>query len=546
MAVSCHHAARTVVFGAVTVHAHTDRRPPQQPPAADAGLTIVGLGPGPVDYLTVEAREILWSTPTLWLRTAHHPVVAALPAHVRWYACDDLFLLTGQRKTGLARLVRHLLTQARQPGGVVYAVPGHPLIGDAAGRQVIAATQRAGIPTRVVAGLSFVEPVCTALGLDPLANGLQIVDAAQLLAWQPHPPRPRAPDDRRLWRWLLQRARPPFDPTRPLLIAQARGLLRRLRPLLLERYPKSHEAALIDLPERPGPVPARELALDALGRATIDAYALYVPPIEPLDAVADLTGLRTVVARLRAPGGCPWDREQTHETLKQYLVEETYEVLEAIENGNPRTLADELGDVLLQVVLHTQLAAEAGHFTLEDVLRAITTKLVRRHPHVFGDVSVADAAEVVRNWEQIKQREKASARRRLAETVPRHLPALAYAQAIQRKVARYGFDWPTVDGVLDKVAEEVAELRRETNDVARRREAGDLLFAIVNALRWLKIDAEEALRQANRRFGRRFQRMEELAERRGLALDQLDLDALDALWNEAKLAERHAAGDDAR
>lgn len=518
-------------------------------PPCDARLTIVGLGPGPVEQLTTEARDVLWQASTLWLRTAHHPVVAALPSHVRWHACDDL-LVPGRRRVPAARalavLARRLLDQARTAGEVIYAVPGHPLIGEPSSRAVITAARGAGLAVRLVAGLSFLEPLCTAVGLDPLSDGLQVVDASQVVAWQPRAPRASERDDRRLWHWLLLRARPPFDPTRPLVIAGVRGLLRRLRPLLLERYPSRHPVELVDFPTRPGPVLCHTTRLADLGRSATsnDPYALYLPPLEPLDARADFTGLRTVVARLRAPGGCPWDREQTHETLKQYLIEETYEVLDAIERGDPQVFADELGDVLLQVVLHAQLAAEAGRFTLEDILRTITTKLVRRHPHVFGDVSVADAAEVVRNWEQIKQHETANARRRLAETVPRHLPALAYAQAIQRKVARYGFDWPALDGVLDKVAEELAELRRETDDAARRREAGDLLFAIVNALRWLKIDAEEALRQANRRFCRRFERMQELAAQRGQALEQLGLDGLDALWGEAKLAEQ-PVGDEA-
>ncbi|MBI4504278.1 MAG: nucleoside triphosphate pyrophosphohydrolase, partial [Chloroflexi bacterium] len=306
------------------------------------------------------------------------------------------------------------------------------------------------------------------------------------------------------------------------------------------RYPATHRVALVCAPGDLDGAPVIEMPLAELARAPrgVGVATLYVPSLAPLDAVSELTVLRAVVARLRAPGGCPWDREQTHESLKQYLVEETYEVLEALESGDPRQLAEELGDVLLQVVLHAQLAAEDDEFDMESVLRAITAKLIRRHPHVFGSASVTDADEVVRRWEQLKQGEEESAERSLLDSVPRHLPALAYAQAIQRKVARYGFDWPALDGVLDKVAEEVAELRQAADDDARRREAGDLLFAVVNALRWLKVDAEEALRQANRRFGRRFRHMEELAAQRELDLARLSLADLDALWDEAKEAER--------
>lgn len=514
--------------------------PPARPARGAGSLTIVGLGPGPAAYLTSEAREVLAQASAVWLRTTRHPAVAALPPHLAGHSFDDL-LAKPPSSTVYRRIARRLIDQARQSGGVVYAVPGDPLVGDASVRHVLAAARAAGVAVRIVAGLSFVEPVCATLGLDPLADGLQLLDAAALVAaYKPVPRRPDR-DDRRRWAWLLQRAQPPFVPTRPLLVAHVAGgaLARRLRPLLLERYPAEHRIILVGTPSAPGAAPARELPLRQLGRATIDDFGttLYVPPLAALDAASELTGLRAVVARLRAPGGCPWDREQTHESLKQYLVEETYEVLEALESHEPHKLAEELGDVLLQVVLHAQLAAEEGAFALEDVLRAITTKLIRRHPHVFGSVSVADATEVVRRWEQLKQREAATAERSLLDSVPRHLPALAYAQAIQRKVARYGFDWPTMDGVLEKVAEEAAELRHAPDEDARRREAGDLLFAIVNALRWLKIDAEEALRQANRRFGRRFHRMEELAAQRGLELSRLGLADLDALWEEAKAAE---------
>jgi tetrapyrrole methylase family protein/MazG family protein len=246
--------------------------------------------------------------------------------------------------------------------------------------------------------------------------------------------------------------------------------------------------------------------------------------------------LMDIVKRLRAPGGCPWDREQTHQSLKRNLVEEAYEVLEAIDEGEPQMLAEELGDLLVQVAFHADIAREAGEFQLADVLTSVNRKLVRRHPHVFGDVNVADAREVERNWERIKEeeRQQKGQRKSPVDGIPRDMPALTYAQLMQDRVARVGFEWDNISGVLDKIVEEVAEFRRASTDEEKVHELGDLFFAMVNLSRWLSIQAEDALRQANRRFQQRYVKMEELAQHRGLDFAQLPLDEKEALWQEAK------------
>ena len=240
-----------------------------------------------------------------------------------------------------------------------------------------------------------------------------------------------------------------------------------------------------------------------------------------------------IMARLRAPGGCPWDREQTFESIKPYLLEETYEVMDAIDARDWRGLAEELGDLMLQAVFFAQMAAEENKFSIEDSLDAIAEKLVRRHPHVFGSRLVRDAEEVLRNWEQIKRGE-ARAPSSILGGVPRHLPALAYAQVVGRKVARVGFDWPDVQGVLDKLSEEAHELSEAADSEHKRHELGDLLLAIVNLARWLAVDAEDALREANARFVARFQRVEALAAERRQELNKLTPAELDALWEQAK------------
>ncbi|MFC1908221.1 nucleoside triphosphate pyrophosphohydrolase [Chloroflexota bacterium] len=240
-----------------------------------------------------------------------------------------------------------------------------------------------------------------------------------------------------------------------------------------------------------------------------------------------------IIARLRALDGCPWDREQTHASLRGNLLGECYEVLEALDEGNSNKLCDELGDLLMQVVFHTQIAIEAGEFELGDVVSGINAKLIRRHPHVFGSIKVKDADEVLVNWEELKKEERETDTS-LLDSVPKQIPALGYSQEIQRRVARVGFDWEDIDGVIDKLAEEINELRQADTEEEREQEFGDLLFTLANIARRLGIDLESALRGANKRFYRRFSYMEEICRRRGLNLNKLSFEEQNALWEEAK------------
>ena len=240
-----------------------------------------------------------------------------------------------------------------------------------------------------------------------------------------------------------------------------------------------------------------------------------------------------IVARLRAPDGCPWDKEQTHASLREDLLEECYEVLEALDEGNSDKLCGELGDLLMQVVFHAQIAAEAGEFELGDVLNSINTKLIHRHPHVFGSKKVRDTEEVVLNWEKLKQEER-GANTSILASAPKQMPALGYSQEIQRRVARVGFDWEEIDGVIEKLTEEVGELKRADSQQRKVQEFGDLLFTLANIARRLGIDLEAALREANQRFYQRFTDMEEVCRQRGLNFGELSFDEQNALWEEAK------------
>jgi len=323
--------------------------------------------------------------------------------------------------------------------------------------------------------------------------------------------------------------------------------------LLQRLYPA--DATVARLGNNPGATTVGSLAEADL------AGPLYLPPIAPETAVAGPWGMPFISNRLRQPDGCPWDREQTHASLRKHLLEETYEVYDALEHGATPALAEELGDLLLQVILHAQLAAEEGVFDLADVQASIGRKIVRRHPHVFGDAVARTAADVNRQWERIKADERALAAAVAAEDgaavegasvatpapksaldgISPSMPALAASQEMQERAAAIGYDWPDVEGVLDKVAEELAELTEATTDRDRAEEFGDLLLVVVNVGRKLGIESEAALRAANDKFRRRFGRVERLAAERDVALRDLDFEALDRLWAEAKELERASA-----
>jgi tetrapyrrole methylase family protein/MazG family protein len=406
-----------------------------------------------------------------------------------------------------------VLRLGRRLEGVVYAVPGHPLVGEATVTRLLSQAEGAGLTVRVVEGLSFVEPTLTALRIDALA-GLQVCDAVEVASLY----------------------HPPLNPDLPALLAQlySRVLAADVKLTLMNEYPDDHEVVLVHAAGTFDQQIMR-LPLYELDRQDVEHLTtLYVPP---LPGVTGFEGLQDTMAHLRAPDGCPWDREQTHESLRGTLLEEAYEVAAAIDAGDVRALQEELGDLLLQVLIHTQIATEEGEFKMPAVINGIDGKLKHRHPHVWGGREVSGTGEVLRRWEQLKREEKGEQRSAL-EGVPVALPALQQADTYSRRAARVGFDWSEPDGVADKVREEIAEIERAETPEEREAEVGDLLFAVVNWARWLGVDPEVALRQANARFARRFRTMERMTRERGLDMTTLDIDALETLWQEAKRRER--------
>jgi tetrapyrrole methylase family protein/MazG family protein len=252
--------------------------------------------------------------------------------------------------------------------------------------------------------------------------------------------------------------------------------------------------------------------------------------------VSSIDRLKQIVQRLRSPDGCPWDREQTHQSLKPHVIEECYELIDAIDDQDDQEMQEELGDLLLQVVLHAQMASEEGRFDFDSVAEVISEKLIRRHPHVFGDAKLGTSDAVLKQWDAIKRREKTD-RESALDGVPRGLPGLAKAQKMQSKAARVGFDWPDAGGPLEKVKEEITELEQAESGEKLAEEIGDLLFSVVNFARKSKLDAEELLQAANRKFSDRFRKMEALAASRGLKFSSLTLSEMDQLWNEVKQSD---------
>ena len=439
-------------------------------------LIVVGLGPGDAALLTVEARDIIAAAPEVWLRTARHPTVAGLPAGPRYESFDPIYEREPSFEAVYDAIVAQVLELAARPEGAVYAVPGHPLFGEATVRSLLLRAPDAGISMRVVAGVSFVDTIATSLGIDPLTDGLLILDALSL-------------GDRR--RMLV--------PERPTVVGQVydRRAASQAKLALLAAYPPDHPVRIVRA-SGTGQSAIVETTLAQLDHE--DAFdhlvTLYLPPLGVMDDVRTFEGLRAVIAQLRSPdGGCPWDLEQTHETLKRFLLEEAYEALDALDAGEPHKIAEELGDLLMQVVLQAQVAEDTGDFVIEDVLASITAKLIRRHPHVFADVQVESAGDVIRNWDALKKDERGDAP--LLDAVPRALPALAQAQSVQSRAEKAGVG-PTI--VPPDAATSMLRDLTSATDAVTAAQLGDVLFSIVALARHHDLDAEESLRLAIRRF----------------------------------------------
>ena len=479
------------------------------------GITLLGLGPGDPAQLTRQAWEWLNRIPEVYLRTAQHPVIAGFPPSLAVHTFDALYEKADTFEQVYAAIVEQVLELGRRPSGVTYAVPGHPFVAESTGPEIVQRARAEGLPIQVIEGLSFLEPVFSALGIDPFPR-LALVDAFELGALH----------------------HPNFPPDSPVLITQIFDAFSAsaVKLALTAVYPDEQAVKLVHAAGTADQV-VEECKLYEIDRSPHIGLltALYVPP---LSADTSLESFQEVVARLRAPDGCPWDMEQTHNTLRKYLLEETYEALEALDAEDPDALREELGDLMLQIVLHAQIGVEEGEFTMADVLQGINQKIVRRHPHVFGETKIDGVDGVLQNWQKLKELERfdngVGETKGMLDGVPKILPALSQSQEIQDRAARVGFDWPDIQPVYENLFEEIEEVRQAEGDDQRACELGDLLFAVVNLVRWYKVDAESALRAANTKFRRRFSYIEKRARETGRELTGMTLTEMDQWWDEAK------------
>ena len=478
------------------------------------GIIIVGLGPGDGRLLTREAWDLLCGAEEVWARTKRHPAVDDLPDDVTIHSFDALYDAADSFDDVYTEIVTRLLAMGAG-AEVIYAVPGHPFVGEATVLRLMAKAREQQVDVRIVEGLSFFEPMLTAIGIDGM-DGVQIFDALEV-AVQDYPQ---------------------ISPDRPAILGQVynRLMASELKLTLMSMYPDEHEVMLVHGAgtevEQIQRIKLYEIDHD---EETSHLTSLYLPPVAMR---SDLGALAEAVATLRGPDGCPWDQKQTPQSMRDSFLEEVCEVLDALDRDDVAGVCEELGDVLLHVTMQAQMAAEMEDFTLSDVIAGIYAKIVRRHPHVWGDGQADDSEAVLVNWEAIKAEEKKGQPqdRSVLSNIPAGLPALAQSQKIQRRVGKAGFDWDDIQGVYDKLQEEIAEVRVAETPEEISAEIGDVLFTAVNLAKWLGVDAEIALREANLRFSGRFREVERLAGLRDLILSEQTEKVLLDLWFEAKAA----------
>ncbi|HMD88467.1 MAG TPA: nucleoside triphosphate pyrophosphohydrolase [Anaerolineaceae bacterium] len=482
------------------------------------GITILGLGPGNPDLLTRQAWDWLNQIPEVYLRTRQHPTIAGFPSNLEIHSFDEYYQNSEAFETVYRKIVEKILELGRRPEGVTYAVPGHPYVAEATGPEIVKRAKEQDIPVKVIEGISFLELTCSALELDPFPY-LSLVDALELGSLH----------------------HPLFPPSLPVLVAQiySKETASEVKLTLMTEYPDEHPVRMVHAAGTAEQV-VENVALYEIDRSPHLGLltALYVPP---LGDDTSLEAFQEVVAALRAPDGCPWDREQTHLSLRTSLLQETYETLAAMDAEDARGMQEEFGDLLMQIVLNAQIASEDGEFNMADVVQGINRKIVRRHPHVFGEAKVKGVQGVLQNWEKLKaaeRKENGQAEvRGILDGVPTVFPSLAQAQEYQERAARVGFDWAEVKPVIAKVVEELEEVQTAETPEQQAAELGDLLFSTVNLARWYKVDAEAALRETNQRFRKRFAYIEKRARESGRNLSEMTLAEMDVFWDEAKRME---------
>ncbi len=482
-------------------------------------LKIMGLGPGAYEALTIGALKELKNNKNIYFRTEKHPTVDFLKDEgIKFESYDHAYEKYDSFDDVYKYIAEDLITKIKDDEDLIYAVPGHPLVAEKSVINLIELCKENNIQYEVLPAVSFVDAMMEALQVDPI-EGVKIIDAFdmknQIL-------------DKRVGTIITQ--------------VYNNFIASEVKLRLLEGYEDDTEIIFVRAAGVEGLESIRKIPLYELDwQEDIDYLtSIYIP--KDLGNKKDFQDLLDIIETLRNPGGCPWDREQTHESLKSALLEECYEVIDAIENKDEDALIEELGDVLLQVVFHASIGKEDGYFDIMDVIGGISNKMINRHPHVFGNEEVNTSEQVLVNWDEIKKEEKGI--KTLTEemqNIAKSLPATTRAYKVQKKAKKVGFDWDDVNCAMDKVKEELNEIKEVYNCEDKsiiEGEVGDLLFACINVARFLEVDGELALDKTIKKFIKRFSYIENEAIKNNKNLKDMTLEEMDKLWEEAKTSEK--------
>lgn len=487
-------------------------------------ITVVGLGSGHIDQLTLGVWKTLKNATHLYVRTEDHPMLQLLKQEaISFTSFDDLYVSHEQFADVYEKIATTLVTLAQSQGHIVYAVPGHPMVAEKTVQLLKQACPDYGILLEIRGGESFLDQAFTRLGFDPI-EGFQLLDATELSSS------------------LLR-------PQMHTLIGQVYDQFTAsdVKLALMDVYPDEFPVVIahaLGVPEQEQMITVPLYELDR--HANYGNLSIIWIPRSDDDSLRNRTfeRLHEIVRTLRSPGGCPWDMEQTHQSIRKNFIEETYEAIEAIDEDDPDKMQEEFGDVLLQIMLHSQMEEEQGMFTVFDVLQTLNEKLLFRHPHVFGDSKAGTSTEALQSWERMKAEEKKrkglAANASLLDGIPASLPEAMKAYQLQKKASKVGFDWTEIEPVLNKVREEIDELQEVIASGEKQKqidELGDLLFALINVTRFIHTDPEEVVARANRKFIRRFSYIEQQLKLQGRTPAQSTLEEMDRYWDEAKRLE---------
>jgi tetrapyrrole methylase family protein / MazG family protein len=478
-------------------------------------IDVIGLGAGDIDQLQLGLyKKLLQEKQTIFTRTIDHPVIRSLKEEgVSFEAFDQLYEAEDGFQEVYQNIVDTLLEHAKHRS-LIYTVPGHPMLAE---KTVQLLLEQEEVEVNVLGGQSYLDDLFTALRIDPI-EGFQFVDGTAF-------------------------SRSDLNYRQHLLFCQVydRFIASEVKLSLLEDLPADYMVTIVEAAGSEAEQ-IRQVPLEELDHAMeiSNLTSVYVPPVSETLLNHTFTRLREVIAVLRSPEGCPWDRKQTHESLREYAIEEVYELIDAIDNQDDENMVEELGDILLQVMLHSQIGEDDGYFTVDDVIRAVTDKMIHRHPHVFADRHVDSVEEVYKNWEELKKEEKPGERTSVLDGVPKNLPSLAKAVKLQKKAAKTGFDWDEVEDIWAKLTEELDEVKEaisSDNKEEIEKEFGDILFVIANLSRYYKINPEVALNRTNEKFTSRFAFIEEQLGEQQKDIQKATLQEMDELWDKAKERE---------